>query len=381
MKKILPLIFSVAFLLSSCTTESPKSTGLKILVEGSVEFPEPKFPLQIIYRDGSETIIVDSIPLNPDNSFSKKITLPHAGQYTIDCMKWEMLNFWGENEDILVKFRGQDTAKIKIKNPPFQRIENSGPNNELMNLINFFGYMGYQDMIAAGQEMYQSSQSDSEAWKNYAANGFDKSSSKQGNYINFLAENFADRNSIIALIPQVRDPKVKEALIAKLDQTKADYPPYQEWKSQELEKEQRLNAVKIGIIAPDFSCPSLDGKSNLGPKDFRGKILVMDFWASWCGPCRKVIPDLKEIYAQYKDQGLEILSVSIDSKEQDWKKAIEEEQMTWTNQVLSPNSGKEVLNLYQFNGIPHIVLLDREGKILGKGLTIDQLKEELTKVF
>ena len=121
-----------------------------------------------------------------------------------------------------------------------------------------------------------------------------------------------------------------------------------------------------GQPAPLFTCPTPDGEE-IGPETFKGKILLMDFWASWCGPCRGEVPNLKETYAKYKDKGVEFLSVSVDKSEEAWRKAMEEEQMEWP-QALAPKAGAEVMDLYQFSGIPFILLLDQEGKIVAKHL-------------
>ena len=122
------------------------------------------------------------------------------------------------------------------------------------------------------------------------------------------------------------------------------------------------------------------GKKTLGPENFKGKYLLIDFWASWCGPCRKAIPHLKEAYAKYKAQGFEILSVSIDRKETDWKKALNEEKMPWS-QTCAPNSGKDIMSTYQFSGIPHLVLLDKDGKIIERGIVATELDETLAKII
>ena len=351
----------------------------KIRIRGSIEFPEPRFPIEVFFRDGPNKVVVDSITLQADNSFDKVITLPHAGLYSLDCQKWELIDFWGEDEDILVKFRGQDTAKIKIKNPPFQLIENTGPNNELMNLINFTGHMGYQRMIAAGQAIYNASKSDSEEWKEYVATGYDKSNEVTTTYINYLALAYSDRNSVVALIPRIADVDVKNELVSKLEKTKATYPPFFKWKQAEEDKIAKLSQLEIGAVAPDFSFPTPKGDV-LGLRDFRGRYLIIDFWASWCGPCLKLIPHLKEVYAKYNKLGVEVLSVSIDGKEKAWRKAMDTENMPWS-QILAPESGKEIMSLYQFAGIPHLILLDKEGRIIGRGLTSDQLDKELEKRF
>ncbi|HBG58208.1 MAG TPA: AhpC/TSA family antioxidant protein, partial [Porphyromonadaceae bacterium] len=191
------LIHTLFFLLLVSVAYAQEST---ITIRGTVEFPDEKFPILIYYTDGPERIDIDSIPLKNDNSFEKSITLPHPGIYRIDLQKWEMLSFWGEDEDITVDFRGRDTARVKIKNPPYQFIENAGPSNQLMNLINYFDYRRYQGMIQAGQEYGRAMGSDSEAWKEYAKDGYTRNGDNAlADYI-FLAENYSDRNSAVALL-------------------------------------------------------------------------------------------------------------------------------------------------------------------------------------
>ena len=84
----------------------------------------------------------------------------------------------------------------------------------------------------------------------------------------------------------------------------------------------------IGSIAPDIRLPNPEGDT-LSLSDFRGKVLLVDFWASWCGPCRRENPHVKKLYEKYKDQGFEILGVSLDRTKSSWVAAIEKDGLPW----------------------------------------------------
>ena len=105
----------------------------------------------------------------------------------------------------------------------------------------------------------------------------------------------------------------------------------------------------------------------------------MDFWASWCGPCRGEIPHLKEAYEKYADKGVAFFSVSIDKSDAAWKKALAEENMPW-EQVCAPQAGKDVMKQYQFSGIPYILVLDKEGRIVGTNLRGKALMDKLEEL-
>ena len=134
-------------------------------------------------------------------------------------------------------------------------------------------------------------------------------------------------------------------------------------------------ATAIGMEAPDFTLNTRDGNT-VSLSDYKGKYLLIDFWASWCGPCRQMIPEVKKIYKAFHPQGLEVLNVSLDAKEKDWLKALDKEQMPWS-QV---RDTKKVSKMFNVTGIPDMFLIDKDGKILAKGIHGKAIWDELAKI-
>ena len=140
-----------------------------------------------------------------------------------------------------------------------------------------------------------------------------------------------------------------------------------------------LEATASSKPAPDFTLPDVDGK-NVSLSDFRGQTILLDFWASWCGPCRKLSPDLVKLHEQFKERNFTIVSVSVDEHKDRWLKAIEEDGLNWTH--LSKLDGwSDVSKLYGVMAIPQNFLISSDGIILHKNLTIEQLTKRLEKLL
>lgn len=145
--------------------------------------------------------------------------------------------------------------------------------------------------------------------------------------------------------------------------------------SQMQHKIDLVKGCEIGRPSPDFELPDLDGKP-VRLSSLRGKYTLIDFWASWCGPCRKEIPNLKKVYAGYKDKGLQLIGVSLDNSDAAWRKAVDEEQLDY----LQLNDPENITGrLYNFSGIPFIILISPEGIILEKGLRGAEVEEKVAK--
>jgi peroxiredoxin len=133
--------------------------------------------------------------------------------------------------------------------------------------------------------------------------------------------------------------------------------------------------------APDFTLKTPQG-TEIKLSDLKGQYVLVDFWASWCGPCRQESPNLLRLYNKYKAEGFTIFSVSLDDKADKWKEAIQKDGLIWPNHGSDLQGWKTPLTqLYGFNSIPHTVLLNKEGKIIARGLRGIALENKLKKIF
>ena len=139
-------------------------------------------------------------------------------------------------------------------------------------------------------------------------------------------------------------------------------------------------ATAIGQEAPDIVLDSPEGKE-IALSSFRGKVVLIDFWASWCGPCRKEMPNVVKAYAKFKNKGFEIFGVSLDQDKGRWEEAIAKDGITWPQVSDLKQWGSSVVRQYNIQGIPYTVLLDREGKIVAKNLRGAELEEKLASIL
>ncbi len=146
------------------------------------------------------------------------------------------------------------------------------------------------------------------------------------------------------------------------------------------ENQQNRTKIEIGAKAPDFQLPDVNGK-NVSLSDFKGKYVLVDFWASWCGPCRRENPNVVKAYKKYHDAGFEVLGVSLDKNKDKWIRAIQKDRLTWTHVSDLSYWNSKVVGLYGINGIPYTLLLDKTGTIIGMNLRGRKLEAKLAEVI
>jgi peroxiredoxin len=139
--------------------------------------------------------------------------------------------------------------------------------------------------------------------------------------------------------------------------------------------------LKIGDRYIDFEQETPEGKriklsDHLGPK-----YTLIEFWASWCGPCRRANPKVVEHYSKYKDKGFKIIGVSLDTNKESWVKAIDQDQLPWINMSDLKGYQNEAALIYDVSGLPNGILLNEEGVIIAIGLRDGTLKKKLEELF
>ena len=143
---------------------------------------------------------------------------------------------------------------------------------------------------------------------------------------------------------------------------------------------QLKSSTEIGDEAPDFSAATPEGGTK-SLKSLRGKVLLVDFWASWCGPCRRENPNVVAVYNKYKSKGFDVLGVSLDTDAARWKGAIQDDKLTWHHVSDLGGWRSAPAQLYKVTGIPQTLLLDKNGVIIAKNLRGPALEEKLKEIF
>lgn len=386
-------VFNICMLLAAPAVLMAQQNKLvkSITVKGSVEFTDPKQATNKVYLSKDNLkgtpVVVDSCVVGKDNTFSFKIKQDHQGIYIVNAMNWDHATFWSD-ADVKVAMRGYDTARYKVKIPHYNYVEGSYDNN-FINLSTLNNEFNYRRMVDEYNMEYYAKKATDTTWYAYMKNTkkYNPMSEDYKLRQEVLVKSYADRPVMVYAIRGMagtEDGEKYDKAMKMLDLLIARYPwltEAQQLKETIISNKAQAMRLKTGQPMPAVQYPDANG-GIAGLEKYKGKYLLVDFWASWCGPCRQAIPKVKELYENYKAKGFEVVSISIDTDKGAWKKAMKEENMPW-EQLLSDNKDK-TMEQFQFSGIPTMYLVDSDGKIMERftGYTEEadaKIKEALAK--
>jgi len=360
---IVILVFALAFF--SC-----QSAKNEFSINGSIAGIETgKVYLQKI-SDGKPITVDSAIVTSGKFTFKGKMVTPDLRLLRLNAKDY-LAQFFLENANIIVKANKDSLRSTKIIGSPSQDIFQIYINE--MDKLN-------KDVTAL-QEKYQ------EAMTTGNTNAAEKAKIDYQAMIDnnkVYTKNFVKEhsNSVVAAFITLAQ-LANQIEIGELDSITSKFAPeisQTEYvvKLKELIKSQKK--TEVGAVAPDFTMNDPDGKP-ITLSSLHGKVVLVDFWASWCGPCRQENPNVVRLYQQFHTKGFEILGVSLDRNKDEWLKAIKADQLTWIHVSDLQFWQNAAARLYAVNSIPQSFLLDKEGKIVGKGLRGEQLAKKLAELF
>jgi peroxiredoxin len=288
------------------------------------------------------------------------------------------------NQSLNVILRNKTDMKLYGDAKNFMQFHNVVNSDETIKLNEFVDQMRYYNFKKDSATQYLQRFPDQEKAVNesFSKVYYEFQSYKQA----FVNEN----QESAALLPVLNELDIEkeysiyEIIVKGLIKSFPESPSIQNVKMQYEQNKARkeaMNFLEPGKVAPDFSQAKVDGTS-MKLSDLKGKVVLLDFWASWCGPCRQENPNVVKLYEKYKDAGFTVMSVSLDKDKASWMKAIEKDRLTWANHVSDLKFWQnEAAQMYKVTGIPFTVLIDKEGKIINKNIRGADLENALKAIF
>ena len=384
MKHIISILV-LCLLVSSCKTEEKqtvKRDGYYITGTAPGVYNGIRAYLEKTDEKGRKIAIDTAIIMNEKFVFDGKIDRPEMLNLRINSVKGVV--------PIIIE-NGEITVAVNKDNMTGSKVEGTNANSAL-NLYNEkSSELNVKRFKIGGQlRAIQKNGNTTDASELQAAM-MDITTQIEDFPYEFISEN---KDNVFSLIQLQQLSKTKTADFSKIESTLNSLSEAQQnsvaantLKNQiqikKLEKA-AVGATEIGRIAPSFTAPSPDGKQ-LALNDVKGKLTLIDFWASWCKPCRRENPNVVKVYNKYHSKGLEIISVSLDGSRNQkdpkaaWMKAIEDDKLTWSHVSNLNYFNDPVAKAYNIRSIPATFLLDQDGKIVAKNLRGEALDRKVAE--
>lgn len=371
---VLVLVFAVSCS-SSEKEQDAQTPGWKVTVSGKVQSPQPG---QIVIQHLKNNTIAyqDTIRLRSDNSYSEAVSLSEPGYYKINFFNKQSIDFMLNRSNVQINVDGSGPNTFaEIKGSPEMDIiyqaqglmQSAEQSPAIIKLTDDFSKAAQVRDEKKMQALQMEYMKEIEKSHNAVADLLLKQPASLG-VIYFLQNNSdLDRDKYINLYIQTAE-KAKKA-----------WPNF-EHTLQFNEMVNKMKTTAIGQPAPEIALPDPNGQV-VKLSSMKGKYVLLDFWAKWCGPCRQENPNVVNAFQKYKDKGFTVFGVSLDRTKQDWLQAIEQDKLTWTHVSDLKFWQSEAAKTYNVTGIPFSLLLDPNGVIIAKNLRGAALDQKLAEIF
>ena len=399
MKKIF-FVATVAAVLISC---KEKSNGKTFEVNGTITNNSAKMIyLELLPMATMQAMLVDSAEVGKDGKYTLKAAAEEASVFNLrlDKSNYPFAAVINDAKKVTVDVTFSKDNKEFPDKYEVKGSEASNQMKEFMFAFNgqlqaiFFKDRAIDSLQKAGatDSVLIALQNDKQAIAADTRTMFDASVKKSNNpaltmfELGYYQTTANNPNYKLSALNNEEVKKILDDLAAKYPTNKGVASIKSQLDGQKNAEEQQKNLLqgKIGKLAPDFAMPDPSGKE-IKLSSFKGKYVLVDFWASWCGPCRQENPNVLRAYNKFKDKNFTILGVSLDrpGQKDKWLKAVKDDNLAWTQVSDLMEWNSPVVSLYGFGemGIPYNILLDPEGKIIAERLRGSALEEKLAEVL
>jgi peroxiredoxin len=376
MMRIFKMLSLVAVLaLGACKNESSD----RFIIEGSISGAAGEV-VKLIEFTLEAAITIDSVTIGEDGKFKISAAGTEPTVYMLTLANAGLLPLLAENGDKITVNTTADQYLVAAE------IVGSRGSEEL--LAYFREFNNFQERVAElnAALMPFSNLPEFEEKRAEAQEKYTALESFQKNYVkSFIKENKTSVVPVFASLYAANfiSPESEfEWYLELLERFQAEFPnsKYTSWLSQYVEPYRNLAELSPGKQAPDFKLATPEGDS-LSLSDLRGKYVLIDFWASWCAPCRQENPRVVKMYERFKGKNFEILGVSLDREREGWVKAIKDDQLAWKHVSDLKFWDSMVTGLYAIQSIPATMIVDPEGKIVARNLRGTELEDKLASLL